>query len=67
MKPRKQKSQSVKQLANNANMDLDDALVTLWEAGLDHLMNPTDHVKSNELNIAQNALGLATKKVTVTF
>ena len=36
-------------------MDLDDALVTLWEAGLDHLMNPTDHVKSNELNIAQNA------------
>lgn len=53
---------SVASLAKEAGLELDEALVTLWDAGLDSLSRATDMVAVAQLNRARSALGLASTK-----
>lgn len=43
-------------LAKEAESDLDDALVTLWDAGFDDLESPNDLIPSNQISKARAAL-----------
>jgi death-on-curing family protein len=43
-------------------MDGDEALVTLWDAGLDRFESPADFVHRSELRAVQHALGLTSAK-----
>lgn len=45
-------------LATEAGMDLDEALVTLWDGGLNSLEGPDDPINRNDLRRARSALGL---------
>src|SRR5690349_8540792 len=45
-------------LAREARMELDDALIRLWEAGLDYVLEPTDHILKADLPAARVALEL---------
>ena len=47
---------SLAKLAKEAESDLDDALVTLWEAGFDKLESPNDLIPSNQIAKARLAL-----------
>jgi death-on-curing family protein len=53
---------TVAELAKEAQMDLDEALVTLWDAGFSGLTGPTDAIPKGEANRARRALGVATRR-----
>lgn len=57
------------QLAREADLDLDEALVALWAAGLDYLNGPGDLISSRDITKARAALGLEgdRAKLTVAF
>ena len=52
------RSATVAQLAARAGLDLDEALVSLWDAGIDQVNDPEDRVPSKLLRVAESALGL---------
>lgn len=52
------KAVRVRALAERAGIDLDEALVTLWDAGLDALTGPNDLVPSRQMRTAVAALGI---------
>lgn len=56
MNPRRLKKKTVRQLANQAGLGFDDALVTLWEAGLEYLLSPDHAINPHELQKAEKAL-----------
>lgn len=56
------KRSSVAALATEAELDLDEALVLLWDAGLDELDEPNDLIADRDLATAKKALGLATAR-----
>ncbi len=45
-------------LAERAELDLDDALVSLWNAGIDNVVDPDDLVPPKLLKSAESALGI---------
>ena len=47
---------TVAQLAARAGMDLDEALVSLWDAGIDQVSDPSDLVPSKQMKVAESAL-----------
>jgi death-on-curing family protein len=53
---------SVRELAAEARLDDDEALLTLWEAGFDHLRGPEDPIFTINQNTARRVLGLATRR-----
>lgn len=53
--------QTVAQLAAEAGLDLDEALVALWDIGVDNVLRPSDSVPASHLGRARSALGLASK------
>ena len=53
---------TVAQLAARANMDLDDALVSLWDAGIDDIEEPDDVVPTRLLKAAEAALEIENPK-----
>ena len=53
---------SVKQLADEAGIEMDEALVTLWDSGFDWISGPQDLIGNQELNRARRALGVATRR-----
>lgn len=53
---------TVAQLARGAGIDLDEALVTLWDAGFSELSGPLDAIPKGEANRARRALGVATRR-----
>jgi hypothetical protein len=57
-----QKRRSVKQLADEARLDVDTALVVLWDAGFSEVQGPADSLGRQQLNRARRALGLATRR-----
>ncbi len=57
-----QKRRTVKQLAEEAGLDGDAALVALWDAGFGRLLVPSDLIRGRDLNRARRALGLATRR-----
>ena len=42
-------------------MDLDEVLVTLWDIGIDHVLNPSDTISHRDVKRARSALGVATR------
>lgn len=56
------KRKSVRDLAQEAGLEYDEALVTLWDAGFNHVLNLTDTIGSGDLNRARRALGIATRR-----
>ncbi|MFC1553382.1 type II toxin-antitoxin system death-on-curing family toxin [candidate division KSB1 bacterium] len=53
---------TVSNLALEAKLDLDEALVLLWDEGIDQVESPTDTIPKKKVNLARRALGIATKK-----
>ena len=53
---------TVRQLADEAKLDADTAIVLLWDAGFGKLLNPNDIIHRGDLNRARRALGLATRR-----
>lgn len=47
---------SLTELAKEAEAELDDVLVTLWDAGFDELESPSDLIPSNQIDKARSAL-----------
>ncbi|MDD5008943.1 MAG: type II toxin-antitoxin system death-on-curing family toxin [Syntrophorhabdaceae bacterium] len=62
MSARRPESQSVQQLANRKGVEIEDALITLWEAGFDYVVSPVDNINWRDLKKAEEALGLATRE-----
>jgi death-on-curing family protein len=56
------KRASVSQLAHQSGLDVDEVLLTLWEAGFSELRGPGDRLGRGELNRARRVLGLATRR-----
>jgi death-on-curing family protein len=53
---------SVKDLAREAGLDIDETLLSLWEAGFDDIAGPGDLLARGSANRARRALGLATRR-----
>lgn len=53
---------TVSQLAAEAGLDLDEALITLWDAGFSDVNGPGDRLQRGEANRARRCLGLATRR-----
>ncbi len=51
---------SVRQLAAGFNLDLDEALVTLWDAGFENIDDIDDRIPAARVSAARRALGLET-------
>lgn len=60
------RAQQVSDLAREAGADLDEALVTLWDAGLDFLDDPSDLVPTRHVAVARSALGIASPREQMT-
>lgn len=56
------RSKTVRDLADEAGLDYDLALVTLWDAGYEHLEDIDDSVPARGLAGAYSTLGIATAK-----
>ena len=56
------KSVTVAQLAQQADMDLDDALADLWDAGIDEVLDPDDLIPPKMLKAAEQALNVVNHK-----
>lgn len=54
------RSTSVRQLANEFGLDLDTCLVTLWDAGFEHIDDVDDRISAHELPRVHKSLGVAT-------
>jgi death-on-curing family protein len=53
---------TVKDLATEAGLDADEALVTLWDAGIESVLRASDPVPAGQLSRARSALGLANSR-----
>lgn len=52
----------MRQLATEADLDLDEAIVTLWDAGLTAVQDPSDRLHQRDVAAARRALGLPTRR-----
>ena len=53
---------SVRDLAREASIDLDEALVLLWDADLGYVDGPETCIRKRDANKARRALGVATRR-----
>jgi prophage maintenance system killer protein len=53
---------TVELLAKEADLELDEALVTLWDAGFSDVVGPESRLAKGEANRARRALGVATRR-----
>lgn len=56
------KRASVQQIALEADVDLDEALINLWDAGFDYVTGPGDLLRKGDVNRARRVLGVATRR-----
>lgn len=49
---------TVRYMANEAGLDIDEALLLFWEKDLKHLEGPDDRIPPGQLRSARDALGL---------
>lgn len=56
------KRRTVRQLAQEASIDIDDALLSLWENGFDHIKTEYEKIGPRDLNRARRAIGIATRR-----
>jgi death-on-curing family protein len=63
------KSTSVRDLAAEASLDLDETLVALWDAGVDAVLNPEDRIPARLVATAKRALNVPTtsEQLTVSY
>lgn len=55
-----QKRKTVEELAREVQLDTDEVLIALWDAGYDEVLRPRDRLR--QTNRARRALGLATRR-----
>ena len=53
---------TVSQLANEAGIDIDEALIVLWDGGMDYINGPTSAIRRRDTNRARRLVGLATRR-----
>lgn len=53
---------TVLQVARDAGLDVDEALITLWDAGFEYVNGPGDLLSKGDVNRARRVLGLATRR-----
>lgn len=63
--PRTRKT--VKELAQEAKIDTDEALLALWDAGYDEIISPNHIFGRREVNRARRAIGIATRRELRSF
>jgi hypothetical protein len=56
------KRQTVEQLANEANIDIDEALIAFWDAGFDNIIGPMSFFRPTDVKRARRILGVATRR-----
>ena len=56
------KSNSVRELAKEADLDLDEALVMLWDIGIDSVLLPDDRIPPRQVTPARRALNVPTSR-----
>ena len=57
------KLETVRSLARSADLDLDEALIALWDSGFDWVKGPNDRFPAREINRARQVLGLSNAQV----
>ncbi len=55
-------SLTVRRLASEAHVDIDEVLLVLWEEGMDYLSRPNSIVRRGDATRAQQLVGLATRR-----
>lgn len=58
---------TVIQLAQEAQIDIDEALIALWDAGYDEIIGPNHIFRRREVNRARRAIGIATRRELRSF
>ena len=58
----RKKRVAVRQLASQIGMEVDEVLLTLWDAGIDEVTGPGDYLPTKAVNRARRALGIATRR-----
>lgn len=53
---------TVGQLAAEARMDLDEALLRIWDSGLAYILDPATAIRHGDLNRARRAIGIPTRR-----
>jgi len=53
---------TVRQLADEARINVDEALIAFWDAGFDKIIGPNDTFGPRQTNHARRALGMATRR-----
>jgi death-on-curing family protein len=56
------KRQSVRELAIEVGLNVDEALLKLWEAGVNTVASPSDHLTGERLQSAKQVLGIPTRR-----
>ena len=56
------KGATVQHLATEAGIDVDEALITLWDAGIEYVGGAGDLVRRDDVNKGRRVLGLATRR-----
>ncbi|HBO44968.1 MAG TPA: hypothetical protein DD670_13770 [Planctomycetaceae bacterium] len=59
------RSQTIRQLAREAGLSPDETLYSLWEYGIDHLIDPSDRVSGTNLDRARQILGIVPRSALV--
>ncbi|MFB0554698.1 MAG: type II toxin-antitoxin system death-on-curing family toxin [Phycisphaerae bacterium] len=58
---------TVKELAQEAKIDIDEALIALWDAGYDEVVGPNHVFRRRETNRARRAIGIVTQRELRSF
>ena len=53
---------TIKELASEVDMDLDEALVKIWDAGLNEISSENSLIPARKINLAKAVLGISSKK-----
>ena len=56
------KRRTVRQLADEANLGIDETLVILWDSGFNDIIGPNSFFRKGDINHARRSLGMATRR-----
>ena len=58
----KHSTHTVNQLANEAHIDIDEALIVLWDGGMEYINSPASVIRRRDTNRARKLVGLRTRR-----
>ena len=58
----RKKRVAIRELASQVGIEVDEVLLTLWDAGIDEVTGPGDYLPPKSANRARRALGIATRR-----